>query len=671
MNNKALIAAFLLLTLLFAGCVLIHEKPPWQGQKTGTGAGNVDCSGGTVLLDTAGAAYTMNASSTIDGANCFNVTAANVTLDCQGYSINGTGDNAIYAENQYNTTIRNCIISNISAGVYLMNSTRSNVINTTITEANFGIRLEYGRNNAITNIFANASAAPVQIGILLDGETNDTVLNSRGATNGGTAVYVSNTSGSMFRNVTSTGGNTSFMTYAGSEGNIYDGCLFEQPGATAGTPAIIDSNNNIFANSTFNCSTHNQAFDMGGHSNIFINNTFIVNDDASQTVYLDTGNNTFYLNNFTESILYINDINGSNFYNATGSSVMCYQETATTATACGGLATGSYGGMWSPTHADCSVPMYDGNWSTSCEAHDNVDNVFYVNYTKIGTNNSKLQVKYPSIEADGGFVNLTIPSTCFAQSNLQFLIDGDRGTQLIIQCYNGSSWVTMLDKSVWVTEDFPTHFTEEAMWWNIARQEGNIYANVLNGSVSIQGTTNSSIAGLYIGTRGTGFPYSNTTSGGKFSCNFAGCQDNAPLTINNGTISTQVLIRNATGNYVPFDFNGGQMNFRCSNPFPSYCQPQNQSNTTGIPILVVVNNGSNVSSTYRQIKTNETWNSGDWAVLMASNETYPTLNVSTTFQNYSTATIAAGANQSLYVWLYVKEVPANFPRTFNLTIENK
>lgn len=112
------------------------------------------------------------------------------------------------------------------------------------------------------------------------------------------------------------------------------------------------------------------------------------------------------------------------------------------------------------------------------------------------------------------------------------------------------------------------------------------------------------------------------------------------------------------------------MNFRCSNPFPSYCQPQNQNNVTGIPILVVVNNGTG-ASTYRQIKTNETWSSGDWAVLMASNETYPTLNVSTTLQNYSTASVAAGANQSLYMWLYVKEVPANFPRTFNLTIENK
>jgi hypothetical protein len=76
---------------------------------------------------------------------------------------------------------------------------------------------------------------------------------------------------------------------------------------------------------------------------------------------------------------------------------------------------------------------------------------------------------------------------------------------------------------------------EEAMYWSINganRAEGNIYANVMDGSVAVYGTANSSIAGLYIGALGAGYPYSNATSGGKFICSFAGCQDNAPLTPN-------------------------------------------------------------------------------------------------------------------------------------------
>jgi hypothetical protein len=65
------------------------------------------------------------------------------------------------------------------------------------------------------------------------------------------------------------------------------------------------------------------------------------------------------------------------------------------------------------------------------------------------------------------------------------------------------------------------------------KNQGNAYANVLNGSVIAKGTVNSSISGLYIGTAGAGVPYTNVSSLGKFACNFAGCQDNAPLTTDN------------------------------------------------------------------------------------------------------------------------------------------
>ncbi|MFA5930565.1 MAG: hypothetical protein WC861_06810, partial [Candidatus Micrarchaeia archaeon] len=61
--------------------------------------------------------------------------------------------------------------------------------------------------------------------------------------------------------------------------------------------------------------------------------------------------------------------------------------------------------------------------------------------------------------------------------------------------------------------------------------EGNIYANVLNGSVQAIGTNLSAYGnGLYYGTSGTGVPYNITTSAGKFNCSFAGCADYAPLT---------------------------------------------------------------------------------------------------------------------------------------------
>lgn len=59
---------------------------------------------------------------------------------------------------------------------------------------------------------------------------------------------------------------------------------------------------------------------------------------------------------------------------------------------------------------------------------------------------------------------------------------------------------------------------------------GNFWHNVVNGSVVITGTTTSIFGGFYYGDAGAGYPYTNDTSLGKFSCNFAGCADNAPLT---------------------------------------------------------------------------------------------------------------------------------------------
>ncbi len=60
--------------------------------------------------------------------------------------------------------------------------------------------------------------------------------------------------------------------------------------------------------------------------------------------------------------------------------------------------------------------------------------------------------------------------------------------------------------------------------------EGNIWGNVINGSVAITGSAPSSYgAGWYSGSGGAGYPYNATNSQGKFVCSAAGCADYAPL----------------------------------------------------------------------------------------------------------------------------------------------
>ncbi|MCX6771033.1 MAG: hypothetical protein NTX79_03185 [Candidatus Micrarchaeota archaeon] len=66
------------------------------------------------------------------------------------------------------------------------------------------------------------------------------------------------------------------------------------------------------------------------------------------------------------------------------------------------------------------------------------------------------------------------------------------------------------------------------------KPEGNLWGNVLNGSVAVTGNVSSGYPSmaLYIGTGGSGYPYTNTTAQGRIVCiNTIGCAvDYAPLT---------------------------------------------------------------------------------------------------------------------------------------------
>jgi len=111
--QKAALGIFLA-AMAFLGFSLLNQPPVWG--ETGTGAGNVVCGD---LLNETGALYTLNASTSIDGSTCFTVTAANVTLDCNGFNVVGNNTGSTYGiyTNQLNTTVRNCNIGNFAAAL--------------------------------------------------------------------------------------------------------------------------------------------------------------------------------------------------------------------------------------------------------------------------------------------------------------------------------------------------------------------------------------------------------------------------------------------------------------------------------------------------------------------------------------------------------------------------
>lgn len=147
----------------------------------------------------------------------------------------------------------------------------------------------------------------------------------------------------------------------------------------------------------------------------------------------------------------------------------CYQETANKINANDGTCsldyTGEYGceGAWNV--GNCDV-LYDGRWDTGL--FTNPEGTFYINYTKPVNANilSLWQVSYL-----GWYNNLTIPSSCWSQTPLQFKVFSNLASYTSsYYCKDGKDWY-LLD----VMETGLVF--EEAMLWNI-EQEGNWKANI-------------------------------------------------------------------------------------------------------------------------------------------------------------------------------------------------
>jgi len=113
------------------------------------------------ILDVEGATYYL----TVDIINspylnpCMRVQAQNVTLDCQGHVIDGMDEMetvGVYS-NQYNTTIKNCVITDWAFGIDYRGS-HGLIQNNTLNSNIYGIILKDGSNNTIyNNLFNNTN----------------------------------------------------------------------------------------------------------------------------------------------------------------------------------------------------------------------------------------------------------------------------------------------------------------------------------------------------------------------------------------------------------------------------------------------------------------------------------------------------------------------------------
>ena len=156
-------------------------------------------------LSTTGATYQMGKSISATGSTCFNVTAANVTLNCNGFSITGTNATNTYGvySSQLNTTVKNCLIQNFTYAIYFNGSSNGTISNDTLlTTQNTGYALylaNASNNNTVANITAMSNA---YVGVGITASSNNTVANSTITSNTSNALFLANANNSNIFNNT-------------------------------------------------------------------------------------------------------------------------------------------------------------------------------------------------------------------------------------------------------------------------------------------------------------------------------------------------------------------------------------------------------------------------------------------------------------------------------------
>jgi parallel beta-helix repeat protein len=315
--------------------------------QTGSVGGNVTCGD---ALDFAGV-YTLNASTSINGATCFSVSDGNVTLDCKGFSIigdNTTNTFGIYSD-QANTVIKNCNISNFNVGIYINGSSakNANIQNNTITITNnnsvdphyaSGIIFYNGANGTIygnnvssdagfgvflygshANVMNNNRMLSGEYALTLSTSENNSVSNNYVNSSGDIGVYIDTAKTNTFTNNTVASTASAGLYYSSSSGNIWNGGMAYAANST-GVYFYTSANNTMANTSIISGSSLPAYFGENSTGNTFYNNTLVSSSGVQTllTFVASAGGNKIYLNNFTAtSGIYVYDLNGSNFYNGT------------------------------------------------------------------------------------------------------------------------------------------------------------------------------------------------------------------------------------------------------------------------------------------------------------------------------------------------------------------
>ena len=280
-------------------------------------------------LNTAGATYILTADITNSGASkCMNITAEDITLDCQGHTIDGTdagGSYGVYS-NQYNTTVKNCVITNWEMGICYEGSNNGLIQNNTINSNSVwaAIYLASSSNTRITNNTANSNYD----GFFLESSSNNTITENTITNNAGDGIYLctSSNNNTITDNTVNSNGGKGIFLQSSSNNTVTNNT------ANSNSRGISleswSSNNTIYSNKFENNTNYGIYIAVAGKNgaNLIYNNLF----NNTNNFYFDGAIYTNYWNTTKQSGVRIyadgTEIGGNYWTNATGTG---YSDTCT------------------------------------------------------------------------------------------------------------------------------------------------------------------------------------------------------------------------------------------------------------------------------------------------------------------------------------------------------
>ncbi len=259
-------------------------------------------------LSIAGRTYTLQGDIINHNINtaCMNISAQNITLDCNGYNIYSIQNYTGVFSNQLNTTVKNCNITmgdmrnSTARGIYFIGSNYSNILNNNATSGR-GIVFLNSSNNTLTN---NRGTSNSSWGIFIDSSSNNTLINNTGTSSSGSGIAVSESSKNILTNNTGISTLGDGIRIASSNNSI----LTNNTGTSDSGAGIIfalitsSSSNNIFINNR-GTSTSGEGIYLDSASNHTLTNN-IGTSTSSVGIYLTLSSNNILINNSGNGSIY-------------------------------------------------------------------------------------------------------------------------------------------------------------------------------------------------------------------------------------------------------------------------------------------------------------------------------------------------------------------------------